>query len=271
MPWHLVDLWWEMGKEATIDSFSVEMMISADVPPESRIFLAGFCSKINDQSTYAGIVTDLDASTRRDPKPRPIGPGGHFRRWGKRGHENIRPALGGYFLDEDSEKDFVDVSAQYRWKKGKYTLKIVKMEVEKSPEGGNVWAGAFLYSHENDETLFMGALRFRGQALQLADRVCTFLELYDKPVRVRDIPALSVTLSNLQVNGVAVKKPVVNAYYPRQVPACADVLRKGDDITITMAPLEKKRTIRWVEVTERKDEPKENKEKENKADAARFR
>ncbi len=251
MPWHLVDVWWDIKKEVTIESYSIDVTVSDDVAKsEAKLFIAPFSSKINQQTTYGGLLTDLHGCTLRDPKPRAIGRGGTFRRWGKRGHDNIRPSVGGYFLDLDLEGDYVDVSAPYRWKKGKYTYKIVKMEVDRRPEGSNVWAGAYLYSHENDETLFIGALRFPGQALQLADQVCIFVELFDEPVRVRDIPELRITLGKPQVNGVPVSKPSIKAHYPPKVPACADVVRHGDEITIMIAPMERKRRAEWVELTE---------------------
>jgi hypothetical protein len=36
MPWHLVDLWWDLGRKSPFESYSVDVNIDTDVPPEVR-------------------------------------------------------------------------------------------------------------------------------------------------------------------------------------------------------------------------------------------
>ncbi len=251
-PWHLVDVWCDIGKDVVIDTCSVDLDISDDIASEeARFFVVPFCGTINGQQFYTGIITDAVGNTLKDPQPRSVGRGGVFSRWGERGHDNVRPAVGGCFLDSDIEGDFVSVRTAHKWKKGKYTLKIVKMETEKTREGSYVWAGAYLYSHERDETLFFGALRFKGENLQLSQKVCMFVEVYERPIPIREIPSVVVKFSNLRVNDGIVENPKFWANYPPKVPDCADAQQGDGVITVTVKPVETKRAERLIELPNR--------------------
>ena len=36
MPWHLVDVWWDLGKDVPFQSYSIDVTISDDVPSSSN-------------------------------------------------------------------------------------------------------------------------------------------------------------------------------------------------------------------------------------------
>lgn len=63
------------------------------------------------------------------------------------------------------------------------------------------WVGAFVYSHEKDENVFFGALRFKAEDLVLSRKVASFIEIYGPCVPVSEIPAVTVSFGNLRTNG----------------------------------------------------------------------
>ena len=69
------------------------------------------------------------------------------------------------------------------------------------------WVGAFVYSHEKDENVFVGALRFKGEKLVLDRKVANFVEVYGRRRPVADIPKVTVTFGPPVVNGTAAKNP----------------------------------------------------------------
>ncbi|NLY02877.1 MAG: hypothetical protein GXY83_43040 [Rhodopirellula sp.] len=75
-------------------------------------------------------------------------------------------------------------------------------EVDGKP---HTWVGAFVYSHEKDENVFTGALRFKGEDLVLSRKVASFVEVYGRRIPVREIPKVTVMFGTLKVNGKAVK------------------------------------------------------------------
>ena len=39
-PWHLIDIWWDIGKDAPFESYSIDATISDDVPPTVNLYVA---------------------------------------------------------------------------------------------------------------------------------------------------------------------------------------------------------------------------------------
>jgi hypothetical protein len=39
-PWHLVDLWWDLGQEQPFESYSIDVEIRDDVPPPKNLYIA---------------------------------------------------------------------------------------------------------------------------------------------------------------------------------------------------------------------------------------
>lgn len=218
-PWHLVDLWWDVGQDTPWESYSIDVDISSDVPSTTNLYVAPVgIGHLSGTPFYGGIQTQADGYTKRDQHLRKIGPGFIFSMWGERSLAAIRPALGGFCQSSGHEGDFVSVRRPYAWKKGKYTYRIVRMDKEQIEGKPYTWVGVLVYSHNLDENVFVGALRFKGENLVLARKVASFVEVYGQPIPVSQIPKVRVTSGNLLVNGKPAKVVSAEAVYAENVP-----------------------------------------------------
>ena len=222
-PWHLVDIWWDTGEDRPFESYAIDVTISDEVPSSANLYVAPIgLGHLSKTPFYGGIQTQADGYTKQNRRLRKIGPGFLMSMWGERSLDAIRPSVGGLCQSSGHEGDFISVRRPYKWKKGTFTYRIVRMDkqvVEKQP---HTWVGAFVYSHQKDENVFIGALRFPGENLVLAKQIASFVEIYGRPIPVEQIPKLSVTFGNLRVNGQAIKNPGATAVYPKGVPDYAD-------------------------------------------------
>ncbi len=235
MPWHLVDTWWDIGQDQPFESLAVEVTISDDVPASVNLYIAPVgLGRLSKTDFYGGIQTNADGYTKKEPKLRTIGPGFLFSMWGERSPEAIRPSEGGFFQSSGHEGDFVSVRRPFAWKKGKYTYRLVRMDTELINEKPHTWVGAFVYSHEKDENLFIGALRFKGDKLILERKIANFVEVYGARKPVSDIPKLTVTFGPPVVNGLAAKNPKAEVIYPKGVPDYANTIAKEGSLVVTV-------------------------------------
>jgi hypothetical protein len=108
------------------------------------------------------------------------------------------------------------------------------------------WVGAFVYSHQKDENIFIGALRFPGEKLVLSQRVANFVEIYGRVIPVEKIPQVTVTFSNPTVNGNSVKDATAFAVYPDGVPDYANAIGKNGALVIRVGEKVMNRTKRRV-------------------------
>ena len=115
----------------------------------------------------------------------------------------------------------------------------------------HTWVGAFVYSHSKDENVFIGALRFKSEDLVLSKRVASFVEVYGRRIPVAEIPKVTVTFGNLNVNGQAADVRAVQAVYPKGVPDYADARLKDGWVIIEVGEPVAGRTDRRVELMER--------------------
>jgi len=252
MPWHLVDLWWDIGGDVAFESYSIDVTISDDVPATTNLYIApvglGHLSKI---PFYGGIQTQTDGNTKNDARLRKIGPGLLMSMWGERSLDAIRPSQGGFCQSSGHEGDFVSVRRPYKWKKGKYTYSVVKMDKEIVDGKPATWVGAFIHSHEKDENIFIGALRFKGENLVLERKVASFVEVYGGEIPVDEIPKVTITFGNLKVNGEVLKAPAVEAVYPKGVPDYADAKAAEGSVIIEVGKSIDNRTERRVRLVDR--------------------
>ncbi len=238
MPWHLVDTWWDIGKNVPFESLAVDVTISDDVPSSVNLYIAPIgLGHLSKTPFYGGIQTHADGYTKRDQNLRQIGPGFLFSMWGERSESAIRPADGGFFQSSGHEGDFVSVRRAFGWKKGKYTYRLSRMEQQTIDGKPYTWVGAFVYSHENDENLFVGALRFRGENLILDRNVANFIEVYGRRKPVEDIPKVIVTFSPPIVNGIIATNLTAKAIYPKGVPDYAEAAVEGGSLVIKVGHL----------------------------------
>jgi hypothetical protein len=251
-PWHLVDLWWDVGKDAPFESYSIDVTVSDDVPPSVNLYISPVgLGHLNKTPFYGGLQTQADGYTKRDDKLRRIGRGLLFSMWGERSHDAIRPADGGFCQSSRHEGDFVSVRRPYEWTKGKYTYKLVKMDREEVDGKPCTWVGAFVYSHEKDENVFVGALRFPGEDLVLSRQLASFVEVYGKRIPAAEIPKVTVVFSNLKVNGKAVEKLAAHAVYPKDVPDYAEASARDGTVAVEVGRPVEGRKERRVELLKR--------------------
>lgn len=250
MPWHLVDLWWDLGKERAFESYSIDVTISDDVPASKNLYIAPIgLGHLSKTPFYGGIQTQTDGYTRDDKRLRKVGHGLLMSMWGERSHSAIRPAAGGFFQSSGHEGDFVSVRRPYPWSKGTYTYKIVRMDKEMIEDKPFTWVGAFIYSHAKDENIFIGGLRFKGSELKLAPKIASFVEVYGPRVPVAEIPRLTVTFGNLQINGSPATVKSVEAIYPKGVPDYAEAQGKQTSVVVLVGEPVKDRLKRQVKLS----------------------
>jgi hypothetical protein len=232
-PWHLIDIWWNIGQDAPFESYSIDATISDDVPPTVNLYVAPIgIAELSGTKFYGGIQTQADGYTKRDQHLRQIGPGFLMSMWGERSPEAIRPSAGGLWQSSGHEGDFVSVRRPYEWKKGKYTYRVVRMDRELVEGKPSTWVGAFVYVRETDENIFVGALRFPGESLVLSSRLASFVEIYGRLIPVEEIPKVTVTLGNLRVNGQVLPHPSATAVYPKGVPDHADAVARDGQLVV---------------------------------------
>jgi len=247
MPWHLVDVWWDVGKDVPFQSYSIDVTISDDAPSSANLYIAPIgLGHFGKTPFYGGVQTQIDGHTRKDPKVRKLGPGFLFSMWGERSLDAVRPSIGGYCQSSGHEGDFVSVRRPYEWRKGTYTFKIVRMDEEEIDGEPHTWVGGFVRSHEKDENVFVGALRFKGEDLVLDRKLASFVEVYGRRIPVGEIPRVTVTLGNLMVNGERAEVSSAEAVYPKGVPDYADAVARVDQLTITVGKPVEGRTERRV-------------------------
>jgi hypothetical protein len=252
MPWHLVDLWWDLGEDTPFESYSIDVTISEDVPSTTNLYIAPIgIAHLNKIPFYGGIQTQTDGHTKTSGRIRKIGHGLLMSMWGERSLDAIRPSIGGLCQSSGHEGDFVSVRRPYEWSKGTYTYRVVRMDEEIIDGKTHTWVGAFVYSHEKDENVFIGALRFKAEDLVLSKSVASFVEVYGQRIPVVEIPKVTVTFGNLRINGQAANVSAVQAIYPKGVPDYADAKLKDGWVIIEVGEPVEGRTARRVELMER--------------------
>jgi Domain of unknown function (DUF3472) len=248
-PWHLVDVWWDLGRETPFESYSIDVTLSDDVTPAVNLYVApigiGYLNKIQ---FYGGLQTQADGNTRSEPRLRKIGRGLLFSMWGERSLDAIRPSDGGLLQSSGHEGDFVSVRRPYDWKKGKYTYRLVRMDREEVEGKPCTWVGAFVYSHARDENVYVGALRFKSENLVLGRQLASFVEIYGRRIPMADIPRVTVTFENLRVNGRPVDRPGATAVYPKSVPDYAEATGRDGAVVVEVGQAIADRKERRVEL-----------------------
>lgn len=249
MPWHLVDIWWDIGIELPFQRISMDITISTDVPTSVNMYISpiGLAHMIDSNRIYprtpfyGGIQTHSDGNTKCNPNLVGIGPGALFSMWNERHISSIRPADGGIFQSSGHEGDFVSVRRAYQWSKGKYTYSLIKMDAECVNGKWYTWVGCFLYSHEKNENIFVGALRFPGLELVLHNKIANFIEIYGPLKPVEDIPKVVVKFGRPVVNFFAYPC-TATAVYSVNVPAYAVAGVEGGSVVVTVGELDTSRT-----------------------------
>jgi len=249
MPWHLVDIWWDTGEDRPFESYAIDVSISEDVPSSVNLYVAPIgLGRLSGTKFYGGIQTMADGYTKQNRRLRKIGPGFLMSMWGQRTLDAIRPSLGGLCQSSGHEGDFVSVRRPYQWSKGTYTYRVVRMDREMVEGKPYTWVGAFVYSHEKDENIFIGALRFPGENLVLDRNIANFVEVYGRAIPVEQIPKVTVTFGNLRVNGKPLDALAATAIYPDGVPDYANATGEDGHLVVRVGEPVEDRVQRRVKV-----------------------
>jgi len=224
LPWHLVDLFWVLDKPLEVERLSLEVDILTDPPLGYTFFIAGLSTHLNGDQSYTGWLTNLQVMAGDGEDYEMIGPGFVFSHYGERSPLAIRPSIGGRRMIYDSqERCFVSVRPPYKWAKGKYTVEIVRMDRERIGEDTYLWVGSFIRRHDTNERCFVGSIRYKGASLTCSNEICTFIEIAgNEEDRPKTFPEVSVSLSNLRVDGKPAPLREVLAVYREKVPQCAE-------------------------------------------------
>jgi len=140
------------------------------------------------------------------------------------------------------------VRRPYQWSKGTYTYRVVRMDREMVEGKPYTWVGAFVYSHEKDENIFIGALRFPGENLVLDRNIANFVEVYGRAIPVEQIPKVTVTFGNLRVNGKPLDALAATAIYPDGVPDYANATGEDGHLVVRVGEPVEDRVQRRVKV-----------------------
>ena len=223
-PWHLVDYWWDFGKETEFTSYEVDFILSNDVDPKVRLYIAPIgLGHLNKVPFYGGIQTQSDGF-RTHPHPRRreyIGKGALFSRWNERDIKATRKSAGGLFESGGYEGDFISVRNRCLWTKGRYTYRLQRGKTEMINGKPHTWVTASVVSHANKKTFPIGALRFPGAKLRLSRQLAGFIEIYGPRIPLKQIPQITVTFETWRINGKATPPTRAVAVYPRNVPQYA--------------------------------------------------
>ena len=90
----------------------------------------------------------------------------------------------------------------------------------------------------------------------LARQLASFVEIYGPPRPVEEIPRLTVTLSDLRINGKPVAKPTAIAEYPEGIPDYAEARGQGTSVVITVGQPIKDRKRRRVDLLSHSEQPR---------------
>ena len=220
-PWHMTNVQVNFtGIPDDFDTFCTTFRIEGEVAEGIRFYFSPFNSKINKLALYGGLQTYYDGRGT-DGNFEFRNRGGIFSRWDERDTGAITRADGGLIESSGHEGDFISVRNDFAWDEGRYRQCLVKSDEtagDPLPDSYEATDIAFAwdrgkYAHtwvrmevtdlDSGVTSFIGALAFPGRTLKLHGNNVLFAEMYGhpNPFPARDVPAMTFTIENFQVNG----------------------------------------------------------------------
>ena len=247
-PQALFRIHWNIGRNVTFQSYSVDVTFHEDVSSSGvwLYFAPIGRGTLSATDFYGGLQTQIPGCRGSGGCQHGLGHGLLFSMWGERRIDAIRPSAGGYYRSSGSEGDYISVRRPYRWTQGTYTYKLVRMDRDIIGCRAYTWVGAFVYSHERNENVFIGALRFKGDRLILEPHLGSFIELYGPRSVTSAIPKLTVTFGNLTVNGKPVTDLRADVHYDVGVPDYTRVDAHGKSVIVKLGQPARNRKYRQV-------------------------
>jgi tetratricopeptide (TPR) repeat protein len=219
LPWQVVRINRQFVPRNDIRSLAAEIEFADDVPSTCNVFFVPIDSHGRDAYFYFGAVTN--GFGRRKGDGLHCSDLGHcfvFSRWGDKSPESCRPVDGGYFWAADNEGDHVSVRLVHPWGRGRYTFTLRTLPDDRN-RAQELWVGAYVYSHQTKEELFVGALRFPGPTFDFAGNVGGMVEVYGNPEAFpKSLPSTEVSIGNVRINDKAQKAFALTVEYPADVP-----------------------------------------------------
>lgn len=218
MPWHLGDMWWDIGEAATKEEFQsleLDFDVKGKVADGVNLYIAptGGSGGVEGQDFYGGIQTNTGmCRTRAEPaesQRRFIGRAAIFSTWKDRDLASIQTSENGYFDSSGHEGDFISVRHKLQWGEGRYTYRICRLRTEYVDGKPRAWVGAFVLDHQSGEETQVGSLRLqKGEHLHLTRRLSAFVEIYGGKKPLAQLPfGLEVTFFVPRINGKVVPEP----------------------------------------------------------------
>jgi len=239
LPWHLVDLYYDLKEESNFKSISIDVDISDSVPDNTSLYIAPFgIGSINNHYFYGGIQTQADGFLQKPYHQNSeiiskIGRGIIFSRWDQRSTDAIQLAPNGYAASNDDEGDFISVRNKFHWGRGKYRLTLFATDKQVIVNDTIcTFVGMKIYSFSNKTTQLAGYLAFPGKVLKLDKSLAIFVELYGDKSSIYDVPKCKIQLSNFILNQERIGPKNIIAVYDRKYPQYANTINKDEIISI---------------------------------------
>ena len=233
LPWHMMNLWWEMPATADFQSLDIDVRIKGEVDSSKlNLYIAPVgLGEINGTKFYGGIQSNIGGTRVSDDGKDGAyhkGKGAIFSRWGDHNLDTsfVRPASDGLIEAAGYEGDFASGRRPYDWHEGTYTYSLRKLSYEKDKDGKEwTWVGAFVTDKSTGQFTYIASLKFPGRTLAFWGRHSAFIEIYGgKKVDITQLPALEIGIGHPRVNGKPVEVKRLVLVHPPQGPVSPPIM-----------------------------------------------
>lgn len=233
LPWHMVNLWWEMPATEDFESLDIDVRVKGEADPAKiNLYIAPIgIGQLNETNFYGGIQTNIGGYGVSPDSPAGAyhkGKGGIFSRWGNKDLDTsfVRPAANGLIEAAGYEGDFASGRRPYAWTEGTYTYSLRKLSYEKDKDGREwTWVGAFVSDKSKGDFTFISSLKFPGRTLRFWGRHSAFIEIYGgKKVDIAMLPALEIAIGHPRVNGRPVDIRRLSLVHPQRGPVSPPIM-----------------------------------------------
>lgn len=233
LPWHMVNLWWEMPETADFRSLDIDVRVKGEADPSRiNLYIAPIgLGKINETSFYGGIQTNIGGYGVSPDSPTGAyhkGKGAIFSRWGQKDLDTsfVRPAADGLIEAAGYEGDFASGRRPYAWGEGSYTYSLRRLSYEKDKDGREwTWVGAFVTDKSKGDFTYIASLRFPGRTLRFWGRHSAFIEIYGgKKVDIAALPPLEIAIGHPRINGKPAEIKGLALVHPAKGPVSPPIM-----------------------------------------------
>jgi len=233
LPWHMMNLWWEIPATADFQSLDIDVRVKGEVDPSKlNLYIAPIgIGELNATKFYGGIQSNIGGYAVSEESPTGAyhkGKGAIFSRWGNKDLDTsfVRPASNGLIEAAGYEGDFASGRRPYAWGEGTYTYSLRKLTYEKDKDGKEwTWVGAFVTDKATGQFTFITSLKFPGRTLAFWGRHSAFIEIYGgKTVDISKLPALEIGIGQPRINGKTVEIKHLSLVHPTRGPVSPPIM-----------------------------------------------